>query len=447
MKLIIKDKNLAKESCKILKPKSIVELSDWWLACGLSFAYPYLFESDEGTRIKNEIEYNNFKKNHPNFFYKFWKVLDVPAVIGFEACTTEKEKFHHQESVQQTNFKIRLKKSFDRVDLNKIYEYARYGNNSMGVFTDFLQPHRNESSINKETHREMNKLANECFLGNHKNYHTVTHVMNSTTLNLTIDQCQNLCNEKNTDSWEDHISLESLRSWNQTNTGKPTIPVESLHSDDDHRTVCNWGNNPSRRFRSIVIEKPFLGLKECWPDQKSFVKRYWPLEEQRNTFRIIEFIKHIFDVYKVNPEPFKNKLYNIQEHSNTKSCHFDIDDVKQPQNTSVAWVFTIAVGIILVLTILWNLDEIMFKIKLKSFPRKYKIEQGEYSGGALNCGPGNVGGGMLNGGLVNGGFGEFWGKIFKIDKKPPKNTEKRPRFTQSAIQSIRHLAHHDCIQR
>ena len=49
------------------------------------------------------------------------------------------------------------------------------------------------------------------------------------------------------------------------------------------------------------------------------------------------------------------------------------------QRTSVAWVFTIAVGIILVLTILWNLDEIIFKIKLKSFPRKYKIEQGEYT--------------------------------------------------------------------
>merc|ERR1712127_798943 len=101
-------------------------------------------------------------------------------------------------------------------------------------------------------------------------------------MGLNIDQCQNLC-EKNTDSWEDHILLDSARTWELDNHGKAEVPVKNLHSGSHQQTVCNWGNNPSRRFRSIVIKEEFIGLKGCWPDQKSFAEKYWPLDNQQNT--------------------------------------------------------------------------------------------------------------------------------------------------------------------
>jgi len=108
----------------------------------------------------------------------------------------------------------------------------------MSIFTTLLDEYRNESAISEEDHQQLNELANECYLGKHKNFHTVTYVMDSVKLNLSIDQCQNLC--ESTDSWEDHVSMESARTWELDNQKNLKIPVKGLHSGNNfQQTVCN----------------------------------------------------------------------------------------------------------------------------------------------------------------------------------------------------------------
>merc|ERR1712184_220779 len=154
-----------------------------------------------------------------------------------------------------------------------MYNFAK--NNSITDFTNLLS--YSEDQLQMENYEKLEndgivKLANKCFLGKHEHFHTVVYKMNTTNLGLNINQCKNLC-EKKTDSLVDHISLNSIRSWDKTKKMNAELNsellVKDLHSvhfawNRFRPTICNWSNNPSIKYKSVIIDQEYLAVKGCW---------------------------------------------------------------------------------------------------------------------------------------------------------------------------------------
>lgn len=339
-------------------------LSKWWLKYGIGQAYPFLRVRDDSDKIdKTKLEY--IKNEYPKISYRFWQVIDVPTVLGFEACSYN----------GSTTFKLRMKKSFGKSDIDAMFEYAE--TNSMYNFTNF----------NTKENDKFSKLAKKCFIGDHDNFHTIIQKFSMKTLGLVeteMNQCRNLCSENHNDSWVDHTDISTSKIWEMQDESIPeNIAMKDLHKKTNYfaRTICTWGNSVTRTYRTVVIDKDFLGIRGCFPEDRKSAEMDW-IKDENNSEDISSFsmkFSSFLDLYKTRPDPFKNQFYeDINITGKISACEFVDTEWISPPNKIILVVMIWIVTLVLIFTCVWNFNAIVFKLKFKKFKRTNTLTTGVY---------------------------------------------------------------------